>query len=42
MLRFDFALKYVAGKSMEQANSLSRRTDWVEDIETVKKGMVRD
>jgi len=27
---------------MEQANSLSRRTDWVEDIERVKKGMVRD
>jgi len=42
LLRFDFALKYVAGKSMEQANSLSRRTDCIEDIERVKKGMVRD
>ncbi len=25
--RFDFASKHVAGKSIEQANSLSRRTD---------------
>ena len=25
--RFDFALKHVAGKSMERADSLSRRVD---------------
>ena len=26
--RFDFALKYVAGKSMGRVDSLSRRVDW--------------
>ena len=31
--RFDFALKYVAGKSMGRANSLSRRVDWAEGVE---------
>ena len=31
--RFDFALKYVAGKSMERAESLSRRVDWAEGVE---------
>jgi len=28
--RFDFALKHVAGKSMEKADSLSRRVNWAE------------
>ena len=27
---FDFALKHVAGKSMEKVDSLSRRVDWAE------------
>ena len=31
--RFDFALKYVAGKSMRRANSLSRRVNWAEEVE---------
>ena len=31
--RFDFALKHVAGKSMERADSLSRRVDWAERVE---------
>jgi len=31
--RFDFALKHVAGKSMGRADSLSRRVDWVEEVE---------
>ena len=33
MSRFDFALKYIAGKSMGRANSLSRRVDWAEGVE---------
>ena len=33
MSRFDFALKHVAGKSMERADSLSRRVDWAERVE---------
>ena len=33
MLRFDFALKHIASKSIEQANSLSRRADWAEGVE---------
>ena len=33
MSRFDFTLKHVAGKSMGQADSLSRRADWAERIE---------
>ena len=33
LLRFDFALKYVAGKSMEQVDSLSRRANWAEGVE---------
>ena len=33
MSRFDFTLKYMAGKSMGQANSLSRRVDWAEGVE---------
>ena len=31
--RFDFTLKYIAGKSMGQADSLTRRVDWVEEVE---------
>jgi len=31
--RFDFALKYVTSKSIEQADSLSKRADWVEEVE---------
>ena len=31
--RFDFALKYVAGKSIGKADSLSRRVDWAEGVE---------
>jgi len=30
---FDFALKYVAGKSIGKADSLSRRVDWAERVE---------
>ena len=30
--RFDFALKHVAGKSMEKADSLSRRVNWAEGV----------
>ena len=30
--KFDFTLKYVAGKSMEQANSLNRRADCAEGV----------
>ena len=33
MSRFDFALKHVAGKSMERADCLSRRVDWAERVE---------
>ena len=33
MLRFDFALKYIASKSMGRADSLSRRVDWAEGVE---------
>ena len=31
--RFDFALKHVAGKSIGQADSLSKRADQAKDIE---------
>ena len=31
--RFDFTLKHVAGKSMRQVDSLSRRADWAEGVE---------
>ena len=40
MSRFDFALKYVAGKSMEQADSLSRRADWAKGIERDNENQV--
>ena len=35
--RFDFALKYVAGKSMGRVDSLSRRVDWAEEVEREHK-----
>ena len=38
--RFDFSLKYVAGKSMEQADSLSKRTDWAEGVKRDNKNQV--
>ena len=40
MLRFDFTLKYVASKSMEQADSLSRRVDWIEKVERDNENQV--
>ena len=40
MLRFDFTLKYVASKSMEQAESLSRRVDWIEKVERDNENQV--
>ena len=40
MSRFDFALKHVAGKSMGQANSLSRRVDWAERVERDNENQV--
>ena len=33
LLRFDFALKHIAGKSMRRADSLSRRVDWAKIVE---------
>ena len=40
LLRFDFALKHVAGKSMGRADSLSRRVDWAEGVERDNKNQV--
>ena len=40
MLRFDFALKHVAGKSMGRADSLSRRVDWAEGVEKDNENQV--
>jgi len=40
LLRFDFALKYVAGKSIGRADSLSRRVDWAERVERDNKNQV--
>jgi len=40
LLRFDFALKHIASKSIEQANSLSRRADWTEGVERDNKNQV--
>ena len=40
MSRFDFALKHIAGKSIEQADSLSRRVDWVEEVKRDNKNQV--
>ena len=51
MSGFDFTLKYVAGKSMEQVDSLSRRAGYIEGvkkeamkkiIEKIKKSEVKD
>jgi len=38
--RFDFTLKYVAGKSMRRADSLSRRVDWAEGVEQDNENQV--
>ena len=38
--RFDFALKHVAGKSMERADSLSRKVDWAEGVERDNENQV--
>jgi len=38
--RFDFALKYVAGKSMGRADSLSRRVDWAKRVERDNENQV--
>ena len=40
MSRFDFALKHIAGKSIGQADSLSRRVDWVEGVKRDNKNQV--
>ena len=40
MSRFDLALKCVAGKSMGQVDSLSRRTNWAEGVERDNKNQV--
>ena len=38
--RFDFALKYIAGKSMERVDSLSRRVDCAKKVERDNKNQV--
>ena len=40
MLRFDFALKHVAGKSVKRADVLSRRVDCVEGVERDNENQV--
>ena len=40
MSRFDFILKHIAGKNMEQENSLSKKADWAEDVERDNKNQV--
>ena len=40
MSRFDFTLKYVAGKSMERADSLSRKVNWTERVERDNENQV--
>jgi len=40
LLRFDFALKHVAGKNMGRADSLSRRVDWAEGVEKDNENQV--
>jgi len=40
LLRFDFALKYVAGRSMGRVDSLSRRVDWAEGVERDNENQV--
>jgi len=39
-LRFDCALKHVAGKSMGRVDSLSKRVNWAEGIEEDNKNQV--
>jgi len=38
--RFDFALKHIAGKSIGQADSLSKRVNWVEEVERDKENQI--
>ena len=38
--RFDFALKYVAGKSIGRVDSLSRRVDWAKEVERDNENQV--
>jgi len=38
--RFDFILKHIAGKNIEQANSLSKKAYWAESIEKDDKNQV--
>ena len=40
MSRFDLALKHVAGKSMGKVDSLSRRTNWAEEVERDNKNQL--
>ena len=40
MSRFDFTLKHIAGKSMGQADSLSKRTNWAEDMKRDNENQV--
>jgi len=40
LLRFDFALKHIAGKSIGRADSLSRRVDWIEEVEKDNENQV--
>ena len=40
MSRFDFALKYVAGKSIRKADSLSRKVDWAEEVKRGNENQV--
>ena len=40
LLRFNFALKHVVGKSMGRADSLSRRVDWAEGVERDNENQV--
>ena len=38
--KFDFALKHVAGKSMERVDSLSRKVDWAKGVERDNENQV--
>jgi len=40
LVKFDFTLKHVAGKSMGRADSLSRRVDWAEGVERDNENQV--
>jgi len=37
LLRFNFELKYIPGKSIGKMNGLSRRPDWQEGVERDNK-----